>query len=754
MTAAQIVLELPWLHWGLVTLCGFCLLLLLHVIVLRRTIEKRTSNLRMSQLRLSTILDNAGALVFIKDTQLRYQYVNQVTADLFGIEPEAITGRDDFAFFDADTAEQLRSHDRLVLQTQQRTDVEQTFAVTAVGEPQSYLAVKVPLWGADGELTGICTYATNVTEMRRAGEALRLAATIFESQEGMLVTDAERKILRVNRALVKLTEFTDDELIGRSLDSLQSGRNDAAFFEQLWSQVADTGQWTGEMWIRRKSGTVYPAWVNIASVEAEGGGVTHYVSTQMDVSDRKAAEEEIRTLAYYDALTGLANRRLMSDRLQRSLGHTASHALSGALLVVDLDNFKDLNDTLGHDVGDALLRQAAERLEQCVRRGDTVARLGGDEFVLLIEGLGADAITAAAEAEAVARKVLFMMGKPFALGDRTHQTSCSIGIALFANASGGVDELLKRGDLAMYEAKAQGRNTLCFFDPRTQEAVAQRTQVESDLRRALEGRQLVLYYQPQVEAGGRLLGAEALLRWQHPERGLVGPDDFIAIAEATGLIVPIGAWVLQQACAQLQRWSVSPQTADLTLAVNVSMRQFRQITFVDDLLAVLCASGANPARLKLELTESLLLENADSAIAHMTKLRNLGVRFSLDDFGTGYSSLSYLKRLPLDQLKIDQSFVRDVMTDANDAAIARTVVALAQSLDLSVIAEGVETEEQRALLESFGCTAWQGYLFGRPAPVDDMLAPFLQTHQAVAPIQSTESAPADGAAEGLTLLIP
>lgn len=733
MSVANFSLQGPWLFWLLLGLLLVCVLLIVHAVAQRFEIKNRVAQLNLSEKRIAIILDNSGALVFIKDAQLNYRYVNQVMAELLGQSPQTIAGQDDFAFFDMDTAKLLRADDRAVLYGKERVQVEQVFSTSAQAEPQTYLAVKVPLFNSAGVVTSIYTYATNITEARRADEAQRLAATIFESQEGMLVACAKRRILRVNQALVRITGFEENELVGRSLGTLQSGEHDDAFFEQLWAQVADAGHWAGEMWLQRKQSNGYPAWVNITAVKGDGGAITHYVSTQTDISDRKAAEEEIHTLAYFDSLTGLANRRLMADRLQRSLDRPARHTRCGALMVVDLDNFKDLNDTLGHDVGDDLLRQAAARLEQCVQRSDTVARLGGDEFVLLIDDLHCEEAQGAAEAELVARKVLSKIDKPFDLGDWKHHVSCSIGIALYPDGNAGVDDLLKRADLAMYQAKALGRNTFSFFDPHAQQAVAKRTRIEAELRRALEDNQLVLYYQAQVQAGGELVGAEALLRWQHPISGLLGPNEFIGTAETAGLIVPMGTWVLRQAMLQLKRWSIAPQTAGLSIAVNVSMRQFRLSSFVDDLLELLLVTGANPARLKLELTESLLLENSDLAVAHMTRLKSMGVQFALDDFGTGYSSLAYLKRLPLDQLKIDKSFVHEAPTNANDAAIVRTIINLAQSLELNVIAEGVETEEQRALLERYGCTTWQGYLFSRPAPVDEMLALFLNTTHAGAP---------------------
>ena len=413
---------------------------------------------------------------------------------------------------------------------------------------------------------------------------------------------------------------------------------------------------------------------------------------------------------WHDPLTVLANRRALTDAMRE-------RGRSLALLFIDLDNFKAYNDTLGHDMGDQLLRQVAQRLRQMMREADCVARLGGDEFVVLLEELGADPRRAAIEAETLGQQILAALGQPYQLLGREHRSTPSIGIALFDERIEGVDGLLKHADLAMYQAKAAGRNTLCFFDTSMQAAVDQRVAMESDLRDGLQRNEMVLHYQPQVDEHGSIIGAEALVRWQHPRLGMVPPGEFIPLAEATRLILPLGNWVLRTACRQLASWAARPEMASLSLAVNVSAPQFHEPDFVDQVLAALAETGANPVRLKLELTESLLAENIDDIIGKMSELKRHGVGFSLDDFGTGYSSLSYLKRLPLDQLKIDQSFVRDVLTDANDATIARIIITLADNLGLMVIAEGVESEGQRQFLTANGCLAYQGYLFSRPVPI-------------------------------------
>jgi len=459
-----------------------------------------------------------------------------------------------------------------------------------------------------------------------------------------------------------------------------------------------------------------PYWVAVSGTPIfDGKGrFCGYRGIGRDISKRKNAEDETQRLAFYDTLTGLPNRRLLMDRLSHAQVTSARSKRYGALLFIDLDNFKDLNDTLGHDVGDLLLEQVALRLVSCLREGDTAARFGGDEFVVMLEDLSESDADAAGQAELVAEKIINRLNAPYELVGRQHNSSPSIGITLFCGSSLGVDELLKRADVAMYQAKAAGRNTMRFFDPGMQAAVLARAALDADLRLGLQRDELLLHYQPVVDGYNKIVGYEALLRWRHPGRGMVQPGEFIGMAEQTGLILPIGQWVLRSACRQLVAWSAQPATSKLSLAVNVSARQFRQADFVTQVQAVLDETGVDPQYLKLELTESVLISDVEDAIRKMGALRERGVRFALDDFGTGYSSLSYLKRLPLDQLKIDQSFVRDVLTDPNDAAIVRTILALAQSMDLQAVAEGVETEGQRQFLLDNGCTVFQGYLFGRP----------------------------------------
>jgi|GEM_PF-768123 len=466
-----------------------------------------------------------------------------------------------------------------------------------------------------------------------------------------------------------------------------------------------------QFWAHLRSRSLYP--------EAPQAGSIWVIE---DFTERKAIEDEVKSLAFYDPLTQLPNRRLLLDRLKQALMASMRSGSLGALLFIDLDHFKTLNDTLGHDKGDLLLQQVARRLTSCVREGDTVARFGGDEFVVILEGLGGHVDEAAAHCRAVGGKIFDVLNQPYVLDGHERRSSPSIGIALFDGRHNAVEELLKQADLAMYQAKTSGRNTLRFFDAAMQAVVTLRAALEADLREALLQQQFSLYYQPQVLGTGRVTGAEALLRWQHPLRGMVSPSEFIPLAEETDLIVPLGQWVLETACQQLVAWAQQPGTAGLSIAVNVSARQMQRDDFVEQVLAAVRRTGAQPQRLKLELTESLLVNDVETTIAKMDALKAEGVGFSLDDFGTGYSSLTYLKRLPLDQLKIDQGFIKDILEDPNDAAIAKMIIALAATLGLAVIAEGVEREEQRLFLARNGCDAYQGYLMSRPLPIAEFEA--------------------------------
>lgn len=558
---------------------------------------------------------------------------------------------------------------------------------------------------------------------RQASEQeLRIAATAFEAQEAILVTDAHKVILRANRSFITMTGYEADEIIGKTPTILHSGKHTESFYSEMWAALSKDHYWHGELWNRHKNGEIFPVWTTITAVTDKKGNICNYVSFYSDLSQHKKDEDSIHSLAFYDPLTQLPNRRLLTERIQHTYAGSRHHRHHVAIMFIDIDNFKTLNDTMGHNVGDLLLMEVTKRLQRCVREGDTVARFGGDDFVVMLEDLSENIRHAAGQVEMVGQKILTALAMPYELAGYEHHSSASIGISLLHDQDVAVDELLKRADTALYQAKNAGRNTLRFYDPVMQITLESRTALERDLRNALAKKQFTLYYQSQVDGRGKIMGAEVLIRWHHPERNIVTPAAFIPLAEETGLIIPIGHWVLETACQQLKAWASDMSTRHLLLAVNISAKQFQQNDFVEQVLQVLEQTGADPALLKLELTESMLVDNIDSTIIKMDTLKAKGIRFSLDDFGTGFSSLSYLKKLPLDQLKIDQSFVRDVNKGPSNAAIVRTVIALGQNLGLAVIAEGVETDEQRDLLAVLGCNQFQGYLFGRPVPLAEFEA--------------------------------
>jgi diguanylate cyclase (GGDEF)-like protein/PAS domain S-box-containing protein len=587
---------------------------------------------------------------------------------------------------------------------------------------------------------------TDLSERKRADDELRLAAVAFETQEGIMITDEKGVIQRVNHAFSGITGYAAAEAIGRTARLLKSGRHDRAFYAAMWDCLRRTGFWQGEVWNRRKSGELYPQWLTITAVGPGHAGAARYVGTMLDIAQRKSQDEEIAQLAFYDPLTGLPNRRLMKDRLHQALAMSARTQREGALMFIDLDRFKTANDTMGHEKGDLLLQQVAQRLTACVRQGDTVARLGGDEFVVMLAAELSDRPgEAAAQARAVGEKILAALNRPYQLAGHDYHGSASVGVALFQNHQVSMDELLTRADQAMYQAKAAGRNTLRFFDAAIHQLLQQRSATEAQLRRAVQGGELVLHYQPGFDRGGCILGAEALVRWQHPTRGLLLPAEFIGIAEDSGLIHELGRWVLDAACAQLRAWSADPVMARLHLSVNISARQLHDRLFVQQVQQAIARHGADAAHLKLELTESMMLDNIADTIAKMRALKAVGVGFSLDDFGTGYASLTYLKQLPLDQLKIDRSFVQDMLATPSDAAIARSIVELGRNLGLTVIAEGVETLEQRNLLARYGCHVFQGDLFGKPASAEVLQQLVLRSIPAP-PAQPARSRPSGSAA--------
>jgi diguanylate cyclase (GGDEF)-like protein/PAS domain S-box-containing protein len=652
------------------------------------------------------------------DRDGRFTYVNEEAEQLLHRPARELLGLPIWTFFQKTV--------RMRLEEQLRHSCA-SGAVLEAEELDANLSSRIELRGYPFG-AGLAMHLRDVTARHKSQEQLRLLeSSIARLNDIVIITEAGPfrepgpRIVFVNEAFERRTGYTPEEVLGRTPRLLQGPATQRSELDRIRSAMEQWQPARVDLINYKKSGDAFWVDLEVSPVWDEARKLTHWVAVGRDITERKTAEEKIQYLAFYDPLTRLPNRQLLLDRLQRALSDN-DRPREGALMFIDLDNFKVLNDTLGHQKGDQLLQQVAERLRSCVARGDTVARLGGDEFVILLENNGHKPLEPAAGARVVSERILAKLGEPYVLSGHLHHSTCSVGVTLFGRAPWSVSELLKQADLAMYQAKNAGRNAVRFFDPEMQATVTANATLATDLRQAWREGQFLIDYQPQVGADGRMTGVEALLRWRHPNREMVPPAHFIPTAEETSLIVPIGRWVLEQACAQLAEWARNPQRSHLSIAVNVSVRQFRDPDFVDQVMTAIADSGIAPHKLKLELTESLLADGIEVTVAKMGSLKAMGVTLSLDDFGMGYSSLSYLKRLPLDQLKIDREFVKDILTDANDAAIARTIIGLAQSLGLGVIAEGVETQAQRAFLAQQGCYEYQGYLFCKPLPVGELEA--------------------------------
>lgn len=673
-----------------------------------------------SENKLSVILNSVAAYIYLKDINGRYLFVNQQVLNLWDAKLEDVIGLGDENFFDAETTNKIREIDRKVLIDGEVVEQEESDKVKKTGVENIFWSVKIPLRYDDGEIYGLCGISTDITQQKMTEADLRIAAISFESQVGMMITDANKMTLKVNGAFSKISGYTSEEVINNFSDLGSKNHHDSDYLSQIWDEAALNGVWEGELTSQRKNGDIYPQYVIVTAVKDSDQNIVNYVISFTDITESKAAASKIEHLAFYDPLTQLPNRRLLLDRLKRALIASNRSELIGALLYLDLDHFKIVNDSRGHDVGDLLLKQVAERIIGCVRADDTVARLGGDEYVIMLENLSKEHLEAATQTELVAQKILLSISKPYQIASHQSSISGSIGLVLFDSQKQTPEDLLKQADIAMYHAKKSGRNNFYFFDPEMQDTINLRVQMEEELNQALASQQFKLYYQIQVDSSGNVVGVEALIRWQHPQRGLVTPFQFIVLAEETGLILPIGNWVLNEACKQIKLWEANEVTKNLSVSINVSAKQFYQTDFAEQVKLAVISHKINPRLLKLELTESMLVDNVEKVISSMNSLKEIGVLIELDDFGTGYSSLQYLKRLPLHQLKIDQSFVRDITTDKNDKAIVKTIVNMAQGLGLVVIAEGVESLEQLHQLQKIECTYFQGYLFSKPLPIEDV----------------------------------
>lgn len=683
----------------------------------------RENRIREQETELNNLLSNLPVGVARLDESLRLRYANPTLIRSLDRHPETVLGQavSDLLLPEVDL--KITPHLLNALQGA-RSDLDLQYQRPDGSDAYASCLI-VPERQVSGREAGVLAIFTDTSERERNRkkllDSLREIAEIkaaLDAHAIVAITDARGVITQVNDKFCAISQYARSELIGCTHSLINSGHHPHEFFQDLWRTIRHGEVWSGEICNRAKDGSLYWVQSTIMPLMGKDGLAEQYIAIRADITKRKRIEEAAQRMALHDSLTGLANRRLMNERLVHALHNSRRHSQHGALLLLDLDHFKEINDTLGHPIGDQLLKEVAARLQAIMRQNDTLARLGGDEFVVILEELGGSQESAMQRASDAGEKIRQALSEPYLLEGHVTEITPSIGVVLFDSLQQNADELIKQADMALYKAKDAGRDQLCFFDNDLQREINLRAQLQRELRMAIEQNELRLFYQPVVDTKGQTLGYEALLRWKSPQRGLVPPAQFIPLAEQSGLIIVIGHWVLLSACQQLAEWQHDPKREALTIAVNISARQLSQTDFVHQVLEVLGRTGAPASRLRLEITESMLQHDLAVTIGKMQTLRQIGVRFSLDDFGTGYSSMSYLKHMPLDQLKIDKSFVDQILTDRTDSAIARTVVTLAENLGLQVVAEGVETREQWEFLVSIGCPSFQGYLFGKPEPLD------------------------------------
>ncbi len=674
---------------------------------------------KASETRYGELVESANSIIMRRDLQGRITYINSFALAFFGYSEEEILGRSIVGTIVPKTESTGRDLAAMVEDISRHPEEyvnNENENMRRNGERVWIAWTNKAVRDADGELTEILSVGNDVTAGRLVEEELRLMASVFRnSLEGVVITDAGGKVLRVNDGFSDITGYGEDEVRGKSYRSLVADSEDQMLFDNLWQSLQQAGFWQGEIWNRRKNGEVYPQWLGVSAVRGEDGLVTHYIGVFTDMTEKKLSEKRIYRLAHYDALTDLPNRVLFQDRLDQAITQANRTGSQVALLYLDLDRFKPINDSLGHHVGDLLLKGVAERLRGAVRETDTVTRMGGDEFTIIVPGIE-KARDIVPTASAIARKIVKRVSKAFPLDGHEVFVNASIGIACYPQDGETAADLVKNADSAMYHAKEQGGQSHMFYEERMNAAVAERLLMEQNLRKALQRNEFRLHYQPWLSLQeGEIRGVEALLRWDHPVLGMVAPDDFIPIAEDTGLIVPIGEWVLQEAVRQAKVWEAEG-LPPVRIAVNLSLRQLRDKRLVKTVRRLLSDSGLEPQRLALEITESTLMEDLQETVAILKKLSRAGIHLLIDDFGVGYSSLSYLKRFPIHSVKIDRSFVRDIAVDANDAAIVAAIIAMAHQLRLRVVAEGVESEAQLAFLRSHSCDEIQGHVISEPLP--------------------------------------
>jgi len=711
----------------------------LWIWMLRRSVRTRTAELRHANRELSaekgrlrTIIDSSPDTIALKNRDGLYVDCNVGTQSRLGLSREQIIGKTDAQIFSSPKlSATIREHDQQVMSSGRALRYEQAIT-TSAGDVRQFDVVKVPIYDDEVQASGVLVVARDVTERHNAERELRIAAVAFDSHDGLMIVSAgELLIERVNAAFTRITGYTPEEALGQAPNILKSGQHPPAFYEEMWATLQQQGHWHGEVVDRHRDGHFYTARLSITAVKDAQGLTIRYIGDLQDISAEKLAREQAEHLKLYDPLTELPNRTLLVARMQQALDSSDERSEYGAITMLDLDHFRKINDSLGHGCGDQVLLEIARRIRLTIGEGDTLARFSGDTFVIVSQRLGDDPPSAAKQALVHAEAARRAVEAPIMVDGRKLVSTASIGTTLFLGQKTSCDTLLQQAELAMYKSKHGGRNLVRFFEDEMQQEMDRHRWLEDELREALAQDQFVLYYQPQVDVQGHPIGAEALVRWIHPERGLVSPAEFIPLAEETGLIEGIGHWALATACDRLATWAKDEALQHLSLAVNVSPRQFKAERFVDEVVAQVERSGARVSHLKLEVTESLAIDRFDDSIGKLQALRRFGCAISLDDFGTGNSSLNYLTRLPLSQLKIDKSFVDELPDSAPDALVAKAIIAMGHGLGLEVIAEGVETAAQQASLASMGCSAFQGYLFGHPQPAPAFEQAMRDLHQQV-----------------------
>ena len=727
----SLIWDATWWLWHILRLAaylvilGFFLKIYLDTVkeikVNERRLKEKTLELERERSITSGIIENTPSLVSLKDPQGNYITVNEPFSRFFNIQKQDLYQRKDEELFHSSIVSECSKLDQQVLELKQ--SVEQEISLNVNDQDYTFIVTKFPLKDSQQTVYAVGSILTNITQRKKIETKLQLAQKIIDhTNEGIIVTDADGLITQVNIAYSEITGFSSKELINKNPNFLQSGKHTPAFYKDLWKTLLTTGHWSGEVWDNKKNGQTFPQWLSISAIKDANKKVIHYVGLMHDISKEKQIEAELKSIAYYDSLTGIPNRLLFKDRLMQEIAHSHREETSLAVLIIDLDDFKLVNDSLGHDAGDLLLSGVALRLKEHTRSSDTVARLGGDEFAIILTQL-----EEFGTASQIAQKLIDEIDKPYDLNGNTVKVSASIGIATYPNDTDKVETLIKYADLALYSAKDAGRNTFTFFSQGLQDETTHFIETKQALSLAIENQQFEVFYQPKIALKtNEIVGMEALIRWNHPTKGLVTPDNFIGLSEKTGLIIPIGEWILKEACMQAEKWANQFQLP-LELAVNLSTKQFKDPGLIKMIKDALKESELKLAKLEIEITESSLVDDIDQAILTMNQIRNLDIELAIDDFGTGFSSLNYLKRFPINTLKIDRSFVQDIIQEHDDRAIIESIILLSESLKLKVVAEGIEDAEQLAFLNQKNCRYGQGYLFSKPLNANDFEA-FLTEH--------------------------